>query len=364
MLKTKKKKLVKKAKKTKKNFISFDSDDAEQGGLPDDLDAIITEMECVLFDYNGTLDEPVPAIRVEFTPIEEGAEPFEQHYTAGSSKRLIPSDDGGCFVPNEEENSKSKGLTTGCNAHIFLTSLQDAGFPPPKEWEKPDQLGETIVGTLCHVMRVPQKQRKGLEVAEGEGDARPKTILVVTEIHGMPGEDHDDKIAELTSGGKKKGKAKAKPAKKAVAKKAVAKKKSKKDEDEEEEEEEEDEDEESDDDEEEEEEEADDDSDDDEEEESDDDDEDSDDEDDDEDADEGEDTPASLAAEMLVNAISHDPKAKKNGLAIDEVFPAIFEAAKKHTKRKAIVAAAQDKNFLKNAEGITVDKKKKVVKLA
>lgn len=348
-----------KTKSKPKAFISLDNDDAEQGGLPDDLDAIIVEAEWCLFDYNGQLDEHVPALRVKFelvNPVDD-LEDFEQHYTAGSYKRMIPSDDGGSLVPNEEENSKAKGLTTGCNAHVFLTSLQDAGFPPPKEWEHPDQIGETIVGTMVHVMRVPQKVRKGFEVAEGESD-RPKTILVVTEIHAMPGEDLDEAKAKLGGGGKKKA-GKAKVAKKAV--KAVAKppKKAKPaDDEEEEEEEEEDETEEA------EEEDSDDDAADEDDEEEEEEDSDDDKADSEDNAETEEESGLTLASEMLVNAISSDPKAKKQGLSFDEVFPAIFQAAKKHTQRKAIITAAKDKNFLKNAEGVTVDSKKKLVKLA
>lgn len=158
--------------------ISFSPDDFESG-LIDDIDATITSVDCVTWDYNGHA-KPAPALKIGFKP--DDAESFEQYYSAGSLDRLIPADDGSTFYRAKGTGAK---LGNGSNSAAFIISMVEAGFPKSRIAVIRD-----IVGTHGHFARVPQQERAGLANPVKTGD-RPKTVLVCKSIDRLPWEGEE-----------------------------------------------------------------------------------------------------------------------------------------------------------------------------
>jgi hypothetical protein len=155
--------------------VSINPDTFVQGGLIDDVDAILTAVRFAKFDYEGKSDA-VLALKVNFTTPD--GEPHEQYYSAGDLKRFQPSDDGLRAIPV----AGAASLVVSSNASQFLISIVNAGFPKNK-------LGDDVSvfdGTGVHLRRVAQAERKGLSKPK-EGDDRQKTILVVEKILFQPG---------------------------------------------------------------------------------------------------------------------------------------------------------------------------------
>lgn len=155
--------------------ISLKPSDATQGGgLFDDVDVLVKEVRTALWDYNGQIQVPVPALKVTFAR-EDGE--FQQHYSAGDAKNFVPSQDGKRFIPV----GNSTGINESTNAMAFLMSFVNSGFPENK-------IGEDVSvfeGTICHVGNVPQKERKGLVQ---DPNKKKGTVLVVNKIHALPWE--------------------------------------------------------------------------------------------------------------------------------------------------------------------------------
>jgi len=156
--------------------ISSNPADAEVGGFLDDVDGTITAFEATTFDYDGKYDES-PAIRM-VVDVDDGDE-VEQYLSAGQLKRIRPKKDGSGFC--RAPNSRAKGLGATANATLFLASLVNAGFPAKKLEDY-----DNVVGLNAHFVAVPQPKRSGL--ADDEDDARPRSVVNVSEIHSMPGE--------------------------------------------------------------------------------------------------------------------------------------------------------------------------------
>jgi hypothetical protein len=157
--------------------ISFSPDEFDSGtGLPDDVDATIESVDCVTWAYGGK-GQPIPALKVIFKP--DGADAFDQFYSAGNLDRLVPADDGSTFYRVGKTSGKMSNST---NAAMFIISMVEQGFPKDKI-----AAIRGIVGTYGHFARVPQPERPGLMREKKEGD-RPKTILVCKAIHKMPWE--------------------------------------------------------------------------------------------------------------------------------------------------------------------------------
>lgn len=154
--------------------ISLRPSDGESGGLLDDVNATVIAAAAVTWDYNGNAD-PGPALHIRLK--DDNGQEADQYYSAGKLERVVPTEDGEQFDP--AEGSSAKGLNQNCNAFVFLSELVNKGFPE----DKLASLG-TLVGLYGHFNRVPQKQRAGLENADG----KQRTILIVTKIHSMPWE--------------------------------------------------------------------------------------------------------------------------------------------------------------------------------
>jgi hypothetical protein len=186
-------------------------DEMVTAGLPDDFDGEITQVRLVPWDYDGNVDHHVLAVRVTIQP--EGEDEFEQHYSAGDLEYFVPSMDGETPVDLEEgEGEELEGvfalkvgrrdqLNNSTNWAHFIGAAIDAGFPV-------EDLGASVdcfEGVYGHFNRIPQKKRSGIVVEEG-GQARARTILVLTEMADKP----------------KAAKPAAKAAKKSAKKKAAA----------------------------------------------------------------------------------------------------------------------------------------------
>lgn len=156
--------------------VSINPETFVQGGLIDDVDAILSSVRFTKFNYEGKSDE-VLALKVNFTTPD--GEAHEQYYSAGDLKRFQPSDDGARAIPV----GGASALVVSSNASQFLISIVNAGFPKNK-------LSDDVSvfdGTGVHLRRIAQAERKGLSKPK-DGEERQKTILVVEKILFQPGE--------------------------------------------------------------------------------------------------------------------------------------------------------------------------------
>lgn len=153
--------------------VSLKPSDATQGGaIIESGDVTIESVRTALWDYQGKIPVPQPALAVTIDAGEQGK--FTQMYSAGKAEQFVPSDDMRRFIPV----GGAPGINQNTNAMMFLVSLVNAGFPE-------DKIGDDVAvfdGTRCHMHTVPQPKRPGLTNAEG------KTVLVVDKIHSLPWE--------------------------------------------------------------------------------------------------------------------------------------------------------------------------------
>lgn len=97
--------------------------DFSAGGSVPDGDYLMKEVKTDLFTY-GQGGVTVPALAVTFVD-GDGTE-YEQHYSAGKTEFLQPSDDGKRFVHPSGGDAK---ITKNSNCGLFLSSLITGGFP-------------------------------------------------------------------------------------------------------------------------------------------------------------------------------------------------------------------------------------------
>lgn len=155
-------------------YVSINPDTFTQGGLVDDVDAVVKSFRAVEWNYQGKSDA-VLAFHLNF--VTKDGDEYDQYYSAGDLKRMVPSDDGKHIV----FVAGSGTVIEQSNAGQFMASLVNAGFPKTK-------LGSdlsVIDGLGAHLRRVAQPERKGLKKAEGERQAQ---VLIVTEVLWLPGE--------------------------------------------------------------------------------------------------------------------------------------------------------------------------------
>lgn len=178
--------------KTEVEPVSWAPQDQEAGGgLLTDVDVDFVEVECTTFDYNGTVDPPVPALRI-LMRTEDGQE-ANTFLSCGDLAKIVPSDDGTTFVP--AEGSSAKGIPATSNGGEFMRSLGDAGYPFSSDQGLPDDydprnIQQLLQGMNAHILRVPQKERKGIAQPEAkEGKKKfAKEVPTVTKINRLPWE--------------------------------------------------------------------------------------------------------------------------------------------------------------------------------
>jgi hypothetical protein len=156
--------------------------DWTSGGLINDVDVTIMDMTFVDdWTYNGAVSDPVLALKVTFKP-DEG-DPVEQCFSAGDLARWMPDPNNPKHVV-PAEGSSAKALNNNTNCAAFLGSIIDAGFPLNVKGHEVSEFVDVFEGLYCHVMRVPQKKRSGIQQA----DAKERDVLVVSNIHRLPWE--------------------------------------------------------------------------------------------------------------------------------------------------------------------------------
>lgn len=186
------------------NAASLNPDDFQEGGgLVDDVDVVMKECRFEMFDYQGSVPEPVPSLKVLMT--DDDGNDIDQYYSMGSAKDWIPSEDGKQLM----SVGTATGIRASSNGGIFIKSLIDAGFPV-------DKMGSdisSIDGLKAHVIRVPAPKRSGIKQSakqkEREEKYGPPTLLVVGEVISLPWEKTKPKGAP--AGKKASAKAEAAP---------------------------------------------------------------------------------------------------------------------------------------------------------
>lgn len=175
----------------------------EGGGLLDGVEGTWKECRFTLWDYNGKIEVPGPALMVT---LDVGGEETVQYFSAGSAKEWAPAKDGKTLV----KVGAVKGLSKSSNIGILLNSLLECGFPPDKMTDD----CTVFEGMITRFARIEAPKRAGLEQkprksADGTKEYAP-TNLVVAEIVRYPW----DAPKAGAGGGKKAagGKAAAAPA--------------------------------------------------------------------------------------------------------------------------------------------------------
>lgn len=171
---------------------SFNYNDmADSTGLLDNANVRITQSNFEMFDYGGKAN-PTPALHWAIETLEDG-ETVAQYWPVGKATDWVPSEDGKTLESIGSAIKVSK--TTNCG--MLVKSLMDAGYPM-------ENLGagdfSVIEGMECHVDRI-SSYRRGLE------NTKDKTVLIVTKILAMPGEENG-KARKKSRGAAKPGKVK------------------------------------------------------------------------------------------------------------------------------------------------------------
>lgn len=154
-----------------------------EGGLVDDIDALILDSRFTLYDYEGKSEKgPGLCLGLEVQPLDANGQPdgksFAQYYSAGDKKYFTPSQDGSELVPVTDKTA----LNNQTNTAQFLASLITAGFPV--------NLLETgratvLIGLKLHFMRQAQKKRAGLSARPGK-EEKESSILLCSRIISLP----------------------------------------------------------------------------------------------------------------------------------------------------------------------------------
>jgi hypothetical protein len=187
-------------------MVSFKVADQTQGGLLDDRNVEIKNIGFVMWDYEGSIANDVPALRVEFQPwtddwSEEDGDINVQHFSAGDAAKIKPSKDGKTLEPVKkgEEVKVSKSSNFG----LFIRSIVEAGYD--------DNLIEDDItifdGMKCHVARRAQPKR-GSGIKNAKEDAQYLAVVSIKGEDEAPAKGAKGKTAAPAAG---KGKAKVDP---------------------------------------------------------------------------------------------------------------------------------------------------------
>lgn len=163
------------------SVISLNPDTFTSGGLLDDVDVTITNAAFLMWDYDGTVAVPVPALGVTMRlPGEESdpdpAKDHDQYYSCGKTEDFAPNTEGTGLVPIGTKT----GLNNSSNGGLFIASLINIGVP--KTLFDSGNI-QSIVGIKMHVNRVPAPEGR-----QARPDGRKPEILVATKLISLPGE--------------------------------------------------------------------------------------------------------------------------------------------------------------------------------
>jgi len=174
--------------------VSLKPSEAVAGGLLDDVTVDWKECAFEMWDYNGKIPAPVPALKVAMEE-PDTKEEHTQYWSCGRAQDWAPSNDGKQLVAV----GSATAIRTSSNVFVLLKSLVDCKFPE-------DKLGNDISelqGLRAHMSRVAAPKRPGLAKAKrtaADGTEYEDTILVVSDIHNMPWEKAKPTGAPKTAG--------------------------------------------------------------------------------------------------------------------------------------------------------------------
>lgn len=155
-----------------KPLASWNPDEAS--GLVDNVRATI---KAVVVDY-FTADSGFKGVNVNVTFARTGEADITERYMLGSADQWAPNATKTGVHPLGEGNGK---IWNRSDAHKFIKSLADAGFPK-------NRIGNDLsvfVGTDCHINRVTQDRTY---TDKKTGKERTQTTMLVTKIYALPGE--------------------------------------------------------------------------------------------------------------------------------------------------------------------------------
>lgn len=177
-------------------------DEMIAGGLADDFDGIVREARYAPFDYMGSIEEPVLAVRlkIERLDVDKGADDDDrfivQYWSAGSLEHFRPSMDGkeptsGTGMETEAgvyalRVGQRTALHNNTNAAQLMRSLLDAQFPRDKF--KPDV--RFMEGAKGHWNRLPPDKKGGQfkdQTAEQAAKSSKRDVLCLTRFDGFDG---------------------------------------------------------------------------------------------------------------------------------------------------------------------------------
>lgn len=160
-------------------WASLNPDDfGEGGGLLDNVNVTFKEVRFVMWDYNGKVPTPSPALHVRFE--QEDGSIADQYWSAGQGKDFIASKDGSRLIPLTD----GKTVVKTSNAAMLIKSIVDSGFPKDKLVEAEGKC-TVFEGMKAHVFRKPTS-REGIK--KDEGKKYEDTVLLVSEIIQLPWE--------------------------------------------------------------------------------------------------------------------------------------------------------------------------------
>ena len=167
--------------------MSMELDAFVQGGLLQDVDVEIVEIQFCAWDYgqSGIVSEDVLAVKCILQKLGEDGKPLtdsegkpenpvEQYWSAGGKYAdVLISDDLYFCYPTENKSA----LTKGSNWYVFLSSLYKRGMPPG--WMASGSLA-VLKGLRFHLVREAAPKREG--ITGGRRTDRDPTIPVCGSI--------------------------------------------------------------------------------------------------------------------------------------------------------------------------------------
>ena len=197
--------------------VSLLPDDMIAGGLADDFDGVVREARYAPFDYNGTVEHPVLAIRLKIERLGTDVDPedrtIDQYWSAGNLDQFRPSMDGANPTPGEGmaiepgtcaiRVGDRTALNNNTNAAQLMRSLLDAQFPR----DKFNPNVQFLEGLKGHWNRLPPDKKGGQfrdQTPEQAAKASKRDVLCLTRFDGFDkavGKPNGQAGATVTAGG-------------------------------------------------------------------------------------------------------------------------------------------------------------------
>lgn len=159
-------------------LLSWNPDDAIQGGLVSDVDVTFKECRFEYWNYGGRIDNDVAALRITLL-VDGQTDTVDQYWSVGDAGFYQPVNDGRAMVGKDGHENYIKNS----NFMLLINSLVNQGYE-----RKKGGLGDISIldGVRAHVVRHTAPKREGLDT-QGTNE-REKMVLIVTKLISVPGE--------------------------------------------------------------------------------------------------------------------------------------------------------------------------------